>query len=84
MPKMTREERAELERRLADDDADDGNDEVEVGFSDGSYVRGAYHRVKRAAHARGVKLEADEHDGDGHQADEPKAQAKRFQSGRRV
>lgn len=59
MPKMSAEERADLESRLAADNDDDDDDEVEVGFADGSYVRGRYSRVKKAAHARGVKLEAD-------------------------
>lgn len=69
MAKMTAEERAELESRLAaDDDADDDDDEYEVGFGDGSYIRGKHKRVSKVAAARGFKLDADPDpgkDGDG-------------------
>jgi hypothetical protein len=71
MPKMSAEERADLESRLAADNDDDDDDEVEVGFADGSYVRGRYSRVKKAAHARGVKLEADPPPADGSQGAKP-------------
>ena len=56
---MSREERAELEARLAADDDDEDDDEYELGFSDGSYVRGRHSRVSKIAAARGVKLEPD-------------------------
>ena len=86
MPKMSREERAELEARLAEDDADDDDsDEVEVGFADGSYVRGAYRRVSEAAAARGLKLRPDPEPEDDGKA-KPKtggSNVKRF-SGRRI
>lgn len=46
-PRLTKEERAELEARLAEDDADDEDDEVEIGRGDGSYFRGKYSRAKK-------------------------------------
>jgi hypothetical protein len=55
MPKLTPEERAELEARLADDN-DDDDDEVEVGFADGSYFKGKFRRAAAAAEARGFRL----------------------------
>lgn len=83
MAKLSKEERADLEARLAaDDDADDDDDEVEVGFGDGSYVKGKFRRVQDAAAARGFKLRPDPvPEGD----DKPKggSNVKRF-SGRRV
>lgn len=65
MGKLSKEERAELEARLAEDDADDDDDEYELGFSDGSYVRGRHSRVRKIAAARGVKLDPDPPAGDG-------------------
>lgn len=88
MAKLTKEERAELEAKLAADDDDDADgDEIEVGFSDGSYVRGRYSRVSEAAAARGMKLKPDAADGDGKTGDGKPAQksnVRRFQGGRRV
>ena len=85
--KLSKEERAELEARLAaDDDDDDDDDEVEVGFSDGSYVRGRYRRVSEAAAARGVKLRPDpapEGDEGGKGKGQQSTNVKRF-AGRRV
>ena len=87
MPKLSKEERAELEARLAEDDADDDDDEVEVGFADGSYVRGRYRRVSEAAAARGFKLRPDPPaDDDGKTGKTGKAsggEVRRF-SGRRI
>lgn len=61
MARLTTEQRAALEQQLADDDAaaQDDDDEYELGFSDGSYVRGRHSRVSRVAAARGVKIEPD-------------------------
>jgi hypothetical protein len=59
MPKLSKEERAELEARLkADDDDDDDADEVTISHGDKS-VTGSYRRVKGIASAWGLKLEAD-------------------------
>lgn len=58
MPRLTKEERAELEAKLAADD-DDDDDEVELGFADGSHFRGKMSRARQVAKARGYKLEAD-------------------------
>ena len=57
--KLTKEERAELEARLAEDDAaDDGDDEVEISFN-GQSFRGAFRRAQSVAKAWGFKLEPD-------------------------
>jgi hypothetical protein len=46
MPRLTKEERAELEARLADDDADDDeSDEVTVSRPDGSSFTGTFRRA---------------------------------------
>jgi len=45
MPRLTKEERAELEARLAEDD-DEDDDEIEIGRPDGSYVRGKTRRLR--------------------------------------
>jgi len=59
MGKLSKEERAELEARLAADDADDDDDdEVEFSF-DGKTMRGSFRRVAAFADALGVKLKAD-------------------------
>jgi hypothetical protein len=59
VPKLSKEERAELESRLAADDADDDDgDEVTVSHGDKS-VTGSYRRVKGIAKAWGLKLEDD-------------------------
>ena len=48
MPKLTPEQRAELEAQLAADDEDDGDDdEVEYGNPDGTYWRGKVRHAKR-------------------------------------
>jgi len=58
MPRLSKEERAELEARLADD-TDDDDDEVELGFADGSHFRGTFRRAQQVARARGFKLDPD-------------------------
>jgi hypothetical protein len=46
MPRLTKEERAELEARLAEDDADDDeSDEVTVARPDGSSFTGTFRRA---------------------------------------
>jgi hypothetical protein len=45
MARLTKEERAELEARLADDDADDESDEVTVARPDGSSFTGTFRRA---------------------------------------
>lgn len=46
MPKLTPEERAELEARLADDE-DDEDDEVTVTNKDGSSFTGTFRRARQ-------------------------------------
>lgn len=76
MPRLTKEERAELEARLAADEDDDENDEVEIGLGDGRYFRGSYRRAKQLGHVTEPKPDTDA------PKDKP-AEVKRF-SGRRV
>jgi hypothetical protein len=59
MPRLSKEERAELEARLAEDDDDDGSDEIEYEY-DGKRVRGQYRRVGPMMEALGFKLRPDQ------------------------
>jgi len=54
---MSPQERAELEARLAADDADDDDDPVELSF-EGKTFKGSFRRVAQFAEAHGVKLTA--------------------------
>ena len=82
MGKLTKDERAELERQLAEDDAEEDDDEYELGFADGSYVRGRHSRVSKVAAARGVKVDPDPPAaGDGKDAKDAKGAAKGQQGG---
>ncbi len=45
MPKLTPEERAQLEAQLAEDDDDDESDEVTIGRPDGSTFTGTFKRA---------------------------------------
>lgn len=45
MARLTKEERAELEARLAEDDEDDESDEVTVARADGSSFTGSFRRA---------------------------------------
>ena len=76
MPRLTKEERAELEARLAADDDDDGDDEVEIGLGEGKYFRGSYRRAKHLGYVTepAPKEEAPKEGG----------QVKRFTGGRRT
>ena len=78
MPRMSKEERAELEARLAADDDDDENDEVEVGLGDGKYFRGSYSRAKRLGYVTEPAPKAEADDGKVTNAQ------KRFTGGRRT
>ena len=81
---MAKRTRAEIEAELAALDADDDDDEVELGFADGSHFRGRMSRARKVAAARGFKLEPDEDGGDKDQGDDKgKAGGTRF-AGRRV
>jgi hypothetical protein len=59
MPKMTPEERADLEARLAADDEDDDSDDVSVTFPDGFSFSGTFRRAQEVAAAHGFKLKPD-------------------------
>jgi hypothetical protein len=78
MPRLSKEERAELEARLAEDDADDEDDEVEVGNPDGSYFKGKYSRAKKLGYVKEPAPPADPKAGKG-----DGGEVKRF-GGRRV
>jgi hypothetical protein len=80
MPRLTPQERADLEARLAEDDADDEDDQVEVGQPDGSYFKGTYRRAKRLGY---VKEPAPKDDGESVGSTDD-AKVKRFTSGRRT
>lgn len=84
MAKLSREERAELEAKLREDDeADDGDDEVELGFGDGSHFRGSFRRAQQVARARGFKLDPDPEPEEPKDGKKSGGEVKRF-SGRRV
>ena len=78
MGRLSKEERAELEARLSEDDDDDENDEVEIGLGDGRYFRGSYRRAKQLGHVTEPQPKAEPAKGKGEVGE-----VKRF-SGRRV
>jgi len=45
MARLSKEERAELEARLAEDDEDDGDDEVTISRGDGTSFTGKFRRA---------------------------------------
>lgn len=60
MARLTPEQRAAMEKQLADDAAEpDDDDEIELGLPGGGYVRGTFRRVSQVAEAHGFKLKAD-------------------------
>lgn len=77
MARLTRQERADLEARLAEDDEDDEDDQVTITRSDGSAFTGTYRRAKRL----GFVTEPEPKD-----PKDPKepGEVKRFTSGRRT
>jgi hypothetical protein len=77
MSRLSKEDRAELEARLAEDD-DDDDDQVTIGASDGSYFKGTYRRAKRLGYVK--EPAADEGDSAANSDDK----VKRFTSGRRT
>ena len=77
MPRLTKEERAELEARLREDEDDDEADEVEIGLGEGKYFRGSYARAKRLGYVSEPAPPADP------PKDAKGGEVKRF-SGRRV
>ena len=58
MARMTKEDRAELEARLAADDDDDDDDQVTISHGDQSFT-GSFRRAREVAGAWGMKLKAD-------------------------
>jgi hypothetical protein len=81
MPRLTPQERAELEARLAEDDADDEDDRVKIGRADGSYFEGTYRRARRLGY---VTEPASKDDGDSASSTDDAKTVKRFTAGRRT
>ena len=81
MPKLTPEERAELEARLREDDEDDDTDDVEIGFKDGGYFRGSFRRAVQLGHVTLPSAKPDPEDKPA--AKSGGAEVKRF-AGRRI
>ena len=78
MAKLSKEERAELEARLAEDDDDAEDDEVEIGLGEGKYFRGSYGRAKRLGYVTEPQPKTEPaKGGEG-------GEVKRFTRGRRV
>jgi hypothetical protein len=78
MARLTKEERAELEARLAEDDEDDESDQVTVARADGSSFTGTFRRALQLGLVSKLEPKA-----------EPKDKAeggevKRFTNGRRT
>jgi hypothetical protein len=61
MARLTKEERAELEARLAEDE-DDDSDEVEIGLGEGKYFRGSYKRARSLGYVKDPRDSKDEPD----------------------
>ena len=87
MGKLSKEERAELERRLADDDATEEDDfEVEIG-SEGNYARVPYRKGRSwLQQTFGIDLDPEPDEAEVQEKPEakPKPAAKAVQFGRRV
>ena len=79
MAKLTKEERAELEARLAEDDDDDESDEVTVSKPDGSSFTGTFRRALQLGLITKPEPKPEPKDGKGEGG-----QVRRFQGGRRV
>lgn len=79
MARLTKEERAELEARLAEDDEDDGDDEVTISRGDGTSFTGKFRRALQLGYVTlpAAKTDAKNDKGDG-------GEVKRFTSGRRT
>jgi hypothetical protein len=82
MAKMSPEERAELEARLAEDDEDDGDDEVTISRGDGTSFTGKFRRALQLGYVTlpEAKTPAKGKAGDSGEGGE----VKRFTSGRRT
>jgi len=79
MARLTPEERAELEARLAADDDDDGDDEVTISRGDGTSFTGKFRRALQLGY---VSLPESKTSAKG-KTDEG-GEVKRFTSGRRT
>ena len=79
MARLTKEERAELEARLAEDDEDDESDEVTVKRADGSSFTGTFRRALQL----GLVARPEPKDPPKGKADEG-GEVQRFTSGRRT
>lgn len=68
MARLTKDERAELEARLAEDDEDDESDQVTITRTDGSAFTGSYRRAKKLGY---VSEPAPAKDDDGDEKPKP-------------
>ena len=80
MARLTKEERAELEARLAEDDEDDESDEVTVKKADGSSFTGTFRRALQLGLVAKTETKPAKDAKDGGEGGE----VKRFTSGRRT
>jgi hypothetical protein len=80
MARLTKEERAELEARLAEDDEDDESDEVTVKRADGSSFTGTFKRALQLGLVAKTEPKPAKDAKDGGEGGE----VKRFTSGRRT
>lgn len=80
MARLTKEERAELEARLAEDDEDDESDEVTVKRADGSSFTGTFRRALQLGLVSRPEAKPAKDAKDGGEGGE----VKRFTSGRRT
>jgi hypothetical protein len=81
MPRLTPEERAELEARLAADDEDDGDDEVTISRGDGTSFTGKFRRALQLGY---VSLPETKTPAKGKSDGGEGGEVKRFTSGRRT
>ena len=79
MARLTKEERAELEARLAEDDEDDESDEVTVKKADGSSFTGTFRRALQLGLVAKPEPKTDVKNDKGEGGE-----VKRFTSGRRT
>jgi hypothetical protein len=80
MARLSKEEREELEARLAADDEDDGDDEVTISRGDGTSFTGKFRRALQLGYVSLPAAPAAK----GRAAEGEGGEVKRFTSGRRT